>query len=336
MNNGRVQDDLVEQFENFFNLILVYTTRIMQYQKQLEQQKITIRDAVFRVFKGFHIKKDFSSDEYEIRDESSRKSCMQFEFMDHESIKKHYPDLPHNPRYRDLTVLHISSLSKCGANNGNRLLALVDELVESIPFIEHITLRDASNIRKCDVRLGLNELSILTSETGESWYNRWGYKSPIHHAGNMRINSELRNGNMREFLDVNPLLQSAIMDAFPELNTNVSVHECVKSISEQIRLFPEERCSPSQIAKISALNMLIGELRVEYSKGLVKSVEQSRAALKPLPSPKGSHSSHSPKGSHSSHSSHSPKGSNDAKKTSHGGNKRRRNKQHKKTVKRRS
>jgi hypothetical protein len=31
----------------------------MQYQKQLEQQKITIRDAVFRVFDGFHIKKRF-------------------------------------------------------------------------------------------------------------------------------------------------------------------------------------------------------------------------------------------------------------------------------------
>lgn len=297
----------------------------MQHQKQLEQQKITIRDAVFRVFKGFRIDKDFSSDKYEIRDESSRKSCLQFEFIDHDSIKKHYPDLPHNPKYRDLTVLHISALSKCGANNGNRLLALVDELVESIPFIEYITLRDASNVRKCDVQLGLNELSILTSETGESWYNRWGYKSPIHHAGNMRINSELRNGNMREFLDINPLLQSAVMDAFPELNTNVSVHEYVKSISKQIRSFPEEdACSQSQIDKISALNMLISELNVEYSRGLVKSVEPSRAALKPLPSPKGSHSSHS------------PKGSNDAKKTSHGGNKCRRNKQHKKTVKRRS
>ena len=35
MNNGRVQDDLVEQFECE-----------MQPQKQLEQQKITIRDAV--------------------------------------------------------------------------------------------------------------------------------------------------------------------------------------------------------------------------------------------------------------------------------------------------
>jgi hypothetical protein len=191
--------------------------------------------------------------------------------MNHDFIQKHYRELqlPHDPKYRDLTVMHITLLSKCGANNGNRLLALVDELVESIRFIEYITLTDASNIKKCDVRLGLNELSILTSETGESWYNRWGYKSPIHHAGNMRINSDIRNARMSKF----PLLQSAIVDAFPELNTDVSVHECVKLISEQIRSFPEEdECTPEQTKKIEALNMLIGELNVDYSRGLVKTV----------------------------------------------------------------
>lgn len=306
----------------------------MQHHEQLKQQKTTIRDAVNQVFKGFRVEKDFSNEQYKILDMTTRKSCLQFEFMDHEymkkSIKKHYPDypdLPHNPNYRDLTVLHISALSKCGANNGNRLLALVDELAKSIPFVEYITLTDASNIRKCNVRLGLNELSILTSETGESWYNRWGYKSLTDHAGNMRINTELRNMNMREFLDSNLLLQSAVMDAFPELNTNVYVHQYVKAISEQIRSFPEEEeCNKEQIDKINALNMFIGELNVEYSRSLVKSVEQSRAALKPLPSPIGSHS---------------PKVANDTKKTSRGGNKRsnkkrRRNKQHKKTVKRRS
>ena len=71
-----------------------------------------------------------------------------------------------------------------------------------------------------------------------------------------------------------PLLQSAIVDAFPKINTHVSVHECVKSISEQIRSFPEEEeeCSEDQINKINALDMLINELNVYYSKGLVKPV----------------------------------------------------------------
>jgi hypothetical protein len=240
----------------------------MQHQTQLEQQKITIRDAVNRVFEGFQIDKKIGSDNYKIID--AEKICLQFEFTYHESIKKYYPDLPHDPKYKGLTVLDILSLSKCGENNGNRLLTLVDELVQSIKFIEYIMLTDASNIRKCDVRLGLNKLKILTSETGESWYNRWGYKSPTHHARNMRINSDIRNARMSEF----PLLQSAIRGAFPELNTDGTVHECVKHMSEQIRSFPEEarECSKEQIDKITALNMLIGELRVEYSKGLVKPV----------------------------------------------------------------
>jgi hypothetical protein len=245
----------------------------MQHHEQLQKQKKTIIDAVHKVFKGFHVENDFSSEQYKIMDAATGKSCLQFEFMDHEFIKMRYPDLPHNPNYKDLTVLHISALSKCGANNGNHLLALIDKLVESIPFVEYISLTDASNIRKCDVRLNLNELSILTSETGESWYNRWGYTSPTHHAGNMRINSDIRNASMSDF----PLLQSMITDAFPKINTNVSVHECVKTISEQIRSFPEEEeaCSQSQIDKINALSMLIGELSVEYYKGLVKPVSHS-------------------------------------------------------------
>jgi hypothetical protein len=251
----------------------MYANNKMQYHEQLKQQKSIIRDAVHKVFEGFLIEKDFSSDQYRIMD-ATGKSCLQFEFMDHELIKRRHPALPHNPKYKDLTVLHISALSKCGANNGNRLLVLIDELVKSIPFIEYISLTDASNIRKCNVRLNLNKLNILTSETGESWYNRWGYTSPTHHAGNMCVNSEIRNASMREFLDSNPLLKSEIMDAFPELNINGTVHECVKHMSDQIRSFPEEEeeCSEEQIDKINALNMLIRELSVEYSKGLVKTV----------------------------------------------------------------
>lgn len=242
----------------------------MQYQAQLQQQKQTIRDAVQRVFKGFNVKKDFSNEEYEIMDAKTRKSCLQFKFVDHESIQKHYPALPHHPKYKDLTVLHISSLSKCGANSGNTLLRLIDELAQSIPFVEYISLTDASTIRKCNEHLNLPDLRILTSERGESWYNHWGYKSATH-ADNMSINSQIRNEKMR---DINPLLHSAVMDVFPELDRDISVHECVKTIYDQIRSFPEEdECDDEQIKKIQTLRMLIDELSVEYSKGLVKTVE---------------------------------------------------------------
>lgn len=77
-----------QQFENFLSHFSVCA---MQHQKQLEQQKDTIRDAVNYVFYEFKI--DKVSDSYEIRDKSSRKSCLQFEFMNHDFIQKHYLEL---------------------------------------------------------------------------------------------------------------------------------------------------------------------------------------------------------------------------------------------------
>lgn len=242
-------------------------------QQILEQQKL-IRDEVNKVFEGFRVEKDFSSEHYRIIDRTTGKTCLHFEFVDHESTKKLYPALPHHPKYKYyLTVLHISHLSKCGANSGNTLLRLVDKLAQSIPFVEHITLTDASNIKKCNEYLHLPDLRILTSERGESWYNHWGYKSAKHHA-NMSINSELRNMNMRDYLHDNQGLNSVIKEAFPEFDTNVTVHEYVKAIYDQIRSFPEEdECDDVQINKIQTLQMLIGELSVEYSKALFKTVE---------------------------------------------------------------
>jgi len=189
-------------------------------QQQILEQKKFIRDAVTKVFEGFRVEKDFGSEHYRIIDRTTRKTCLQFEFLDHESTTKRYPSLPHHPKYKDLTVLHILSLSKCGANSGNTLLRLVDELAKSIPFVEHITLTDASNVKKCGDRLNLPDLRILTSERGESWYNRWGYKSANHDV-NMRANTEIRNMNMREYLHDNPDLNSVIKEAFPEVR-----HKC--------------------------------------------------------------------------------------------------------------
>lgn len=279
------------------NLKTFFVVEIYEMQ---QQQKQTIRDAVHRVFEGFIVKKDFSNEEYEIMDAKTRKSCLQFEFVDHESIKKYYPELPHHPKYKFLTVLHISHLSKCGANSGNTLLRLVDELAQSIPFVEHITLTDASNIKKCDNSLKLPDLRILTSERGESWYNRWGYKSAKHH-DNMSFNTTIRNEKMRDFLASNPDVDSVINKAFPELDTNITVHEYVKAIYDQIRSFPEDKCDDEQINKIQTLQMLIDELSVQYSKALFKKVEHGshggskRSAKKRITKKRNTNMKHSKK-----------------------------------------
>ena len=246
----------------------------MQYQQQLETQKRIIRDAVYRVFQGFNIVKDFKYDTetYTILDVESGNICMKFEFTDHAFIKKHYGDLTHAPKYKDLTVLHIVVLSKCGANRGNALLALADRLAESIPFVEYTALTDYSNITKCNIPVALPELKILTSETGESWYGRWGYKSPTHY-NDMAHNEQIRNQNMRDFLDrVQPSVKSYAMNAFPDLNVDVmTVHEYIKTISEQIYSFPKETgCSEAQRQKIEALLILIRALNVEYEHKLIK------------------------------------------------------------------
>jgi hypothetical protein len=240
--------------------------------QSLETQKRIIIDAVNRVFQGFTIVKDFNSETYTIIDVASGNICMKFEFTDHAFIKKHYGDLPHDPKYKNLTVLHIVVLSKCGANRGNALLALADRLAESIPFVEYTALTDSSNITKCNIPVALPKLKILTSETGESWYGRWGYKSPTTHSNDMAHNNQIRNQNMRDFLKrVHPSVMSYAIDAFPDLNVDVTVHEYIKQISEQIDSFPEKTgCSELQQQKIEALLMLIHALNVGYTHKLIK------------------------------------------------------------------
>ena len=74
-----------------------------------------------------------------------------------------------NKDYIDLDLL-----SKCGINNGNRLLHMLDDFARLIN-LHKITLMDKSNIYICDVKIKLSDLYILT--TGESWYNAHGYYS---------------------------------------------------------------------------------------------------------------------------------------------------------------
>ncbi len=70
--------------------------------------------------------------------------------------------------------IDLDQLLKCGINNGNRLLHMLDDFARLIKS-HKINLMDESNIYICDNKIKLSNLYILT--TGESWYNSHGYYS---------------------------------------------------------------------------------------------------------------------------------------------------------------
>jgi len=69
----------------------------------------------------------------------------------------------------------IKSLNKCGEISGTTLLNNIYKLAQLLPNIQNIQLYDESYILKCNKRISLATIKILT--TGQSWYNKLEYKS---------------------------------------------------------------------------------------------------------------------------------------------------------------
>jgi hypothetical protein len=256
-------------------------TKIMQF----EEQKNIIMKSVRKVFEGFSIDESESGDYLRVQCEitDKRRKCLVLEFIEHNFYKEHHGDggdMEFEPEHEGLVVLYIGSLIKCGANSGNSLLALIDELAKLIPFIEYIALEDASHLMKCDKAVDLFQLKSLASATGDSWYGSKGYK-PQSHAEVMAYNMQLRNRNMAELLEVvDPSVETDIMEAFPELDQHMhgmTVHDCFKMMSDKIRSFPEEKCTVEQNKKIEALDGLMyamnsSDFKLEQNYHLLKQV----------------------------------------------------------------
>ena len=260
-------------------------TKIMQF----EEQKNIIMEAVRKVFVFEKFSIDESGDYLKVRceitDKMTRQNCLVLEFIEHNFYKDHYGDggdMEFELKHEGLVVVYIGGLNKCGANSGNSLLALVDELAKLIPFIEYIALFDASYIMKCDKTVNLFQLKSLASETGDSWYGSKGYKTQSH-AEVMTHNKQLRNRNIAELLEVvDPSVKTYIMEAFPELNQHMgmTVHDCFEMMSVQIRSFPEKKCTEDQKKKIEALTKLMSamekssDFKLKEHKDLLKLVSR--------------------------------------------------------------
>jgi hypothetical protein len=251
----------------------------MQFE-QFEQQISVIRRAVQTVFKDFIIKEfgdkhDYSYIKYKISDKTTNRDCLILKFTKHDFIERHLIERhlierglveqdespPHDPKYEGFTVLHIGSLSKCGANSGTALLAFVDELAQSIPFIEYKTLTDASQLKKCNKDVALAHLTILANDTAESWYGSNGYKSPKH-GSVIAHNKKLQNINLFTLLDAlvedtpDYNVKSQIIDAYPESTPQMTVKDFFIMVKRKIHSFPEENCTDEQNKQIEALNKL--------------------------------------------------------------------------------
>jgi hypothetical protein len=238
-----------------------------------ERQKIIIREAVQTVFAGFIIEE--SEDEYrewiiyDILVEPNKK-CLTLEFIIYDFLQgmfdSHYAayydfrvDLPPH-KYKGLTVLHVASLSKCRTMSGNSLLALVDKLAQSIPFIEYAFLEDLSRLKKCNKNISLSNLKILT--TGDSWYGSKGYYSPMH-LDVMAHNKKLQDITMGELLYAFKLdgIDELVVDAFPELDVNkMTVRAFFSIISDQIQSFPKKGCTELQANQTKALKKLMSAM----------------------------------------------------------------------------
>lgn len=71
--------------------------------------------------------------------------------------------------------IYIESLNRCDNISGTKILNNIYKLAQQLGNIKYIQLVDDSYILKCNKRISLATIKILT--TGQSWYNKLEYKS---------------------------------------------------------------------------------------------------------------------------------------------------------------
>ncbi len=78
-----------------------------------------------------------------------------------------------------IECIGIGGLDRCSLYTGTELLNKIEEFAKKAS-IKRLHLEDASHIKLCDnIIIRLYYLDILC--TGQSWYNKHGYKSEYHH-----------------------------------------------------------------------------------------------------------------------------------------------------------
>jgi len=100
--------------------------------------------------------------------------------------------------------IHIELLNRCGDITGTTLLNKIFYLAKKLPQIKYIQLEDKSYILKCNEKISLATIKILT--IGQSWYNEHGYKSKYFER-ELESNKKIINKKYRDFkIEIKQLL----------------------------------------------------------------------------------------------------------------------------------
>lgn len=173
-------------------------------------------------------------------------------------------------------TLYINHISNCNGTTGNMVLNLLDELVNRLSFVEKIRIKfDVSQIRMCDIQIPLANLHILTSEEGESWYNKHGYinastqRDKISNTAfgstqvkkvftclenRVPLNGIKPNNVSQEDIDSISQIKPQIEK---DLGLTISVRECVKHFSSLVRSFDKTTCSVNHGNQVEFLRKLV-------------------------------------------------------------------------------
>jgi hypothetical protein len=190
---------------------------------------------------------------YHIEDNEG-KNCITFYYLNAESI-------------------YIKDLDKCSLNTtGPKLLTKIEEFAR-LANIKHISLQDESSVQSCRIDICLYYLYILC--TGQSWYNKHGYKSNNHEV-ELKHNREFINSPMIEYIkkdDKNYITLSNILNPDAEepdvKGTVQEVFQQLKhylSIADNIVNRPDKCSDRNTIKNIEFIQNLIKDIGIKHIK----------------------------------------------------------------------
>ncbi len=166
--------------------------------------------------------------------------------------------------------IYIDGLDKCELNTGTELLTKIEEFAR-LANIKHIYLEDESIVRPCDgIDIKLYYLNILC--TGQSWYNKHGYKSK-YHRDELEHNRKFIYSSMNNYIndEEDYLTLSNILNPDAE---EPDVKGTVQDVFKQLKhyLLSIDDCSDNTIENIEFIRDLvdvIGKNHIKYNRELL-------------------------------------------------------------------